>query len=435
LTRAAVIAPAIAACIALTVLAGPAESASSNEGPSRSQRYAADFNAFWKFVSETYAYFDRKETDWERARELHRPAAVGAESDSAFLRALEGALAELYDSHAHLGANTPASPRLVPSGTDLWAEWRGGRATITGVRGRSAAEKAGLRAGMLVERVAGRPVEEAVAALLPRSLRKPDPAARDWALRVALAGTHDAPVRLTAAVEGGAASAFEFRPGVARPDRPLDLEAASPSVAWIRLHDSLGDTRTIAAFDSALVAARASKGLILDLRDTPSGGTSTVARGILSRLVAGEAAYQRHELPSEERAFGVKRVWVEHVAPRGSSPYRAPIVALVGRWTGSMGEGLAIGLDGMKRAVVLGTPMAGLLGALYQESLPNTNIVVRIPAERLYHVAGAPREEWVPRPPAGGPDGQAGPAAGTTGSPVALDDPLVREAVRILEGT
>jgi hypothetical protein len=118
----------------------------------------------------------------------------------------------------------------------------------------------------------------------------------------------------------------------------------------------------------------------------------------MGRLIAEEQPYQRHELAAEETRHGVRRIWVEHVAPRGPFAYTQPVVVLVGRWTASMGEGLAIGLDGMARARVIGSPMAGLQGALYD---------VRIPAERLYHVDGTPREAWAPalRPdPPGNPE-------------------------------
>lgn len=109
-----------------------------------------------------------------------------------------------------------------------------------------------------------------------------------------------------------------------------------------------------------------------------------------------EQPYQRHELPFDNRTHGVRRVWVEYVAPRGPFIYTNPIVVLVGRWTGSMGEGLAIGLDGMKRATVVGTPMARLRGAVSERELPNTEIAVRIPTERLMHIDGTPREAFVP---------------------------------------
>jgi carboxyl-terminal processing protease len=184
-------------------------------------------------------------------------------------------------------------------------------------------------------------------------------------------------------------------------------------VGYVRIHNALGDLALVAAFDSALVMLRDTRALVLDLRDTPSGGNTTVARGILGRLVSSTHPYQMHELPSEERQYGIKRVWVEHVAPRGPFTYERPVAVLVGRWTGSMGEGLAMALDGLERGTVIGTPMAGLLGATYGVQLPHTGWGVRIPAERLFHVDGTPREDFLPavRVPPGPPSDDAALAA------------------------
>ncbi|RYY95085.1 MAG: hypothetical protein EOO11_16585, partial [Chitinophagaceae bacterium] len=71
-----------------------------------------------------------------------------------------------------------------------------------------------------------------------------------------------------------------------------------------------------------------------------------------------------------------------------------PVAVLVGPWTGSVGEGIAIGLDGLKRARIVGSPMAGLRGAIYSYTLPHTRIGFSFPAERLYHVDGTPREDF-----------------------------------------
>lgn len=40
--------------------------------------------------------------------------------------------------------------------------------------------------------------------------------------------------------------------------------------------------------------------------------------------------------------------------------------------------------------------MAGLLGATYHWELPNTHIGFNLPAEKLFHVNGTPREDVVP---------------------------------------
>src|SRR5262249_39726600 len=109
-----------------------------------------------------------------------------------------------------------------------------------------------------------------------------------------------------------------------------------------------------------------------------------------------EGFYQKHSLPAEERRFGVRRSWAEIASPRGDFRYAAPVVVLVDHWTGSMGEGIAVGLDGLKRATVVGTDMAGLPGATHGIVLPNSKIGVSFPAEKLFHVNGTPREEFVP---------------------------------------
>jgi peptidase S41-like protein len=71
-------------------------------------------------------------------------------------------------------------------------------------------------------------------------------------------------------------------------------------------------------------------------------------------------------------------------------------VVLVGRWTASMGEGMAIGLDGMRRATLVGTRMAGLRGAVVTHTLPRHHFGFTFPFERLRHLDGTPREQFVP---------------------------------------
>ena len=365
----------------------------------KSESYAQDFDAAWTFVRDNYAYFDRKQTDWDRVRVQLAPRAKAAQSRDEFIGVLELMVEQLYDSHAHLGTNTSSSPRLIPSATDVWAEHREGRALVTAVRAGSQAERAGLREGMEILSIDGRPTRDAVAARRPTSLRAPDPLADDWALRAELAGHRGRKVQVDARF-GNDTQHIELDPEQRNElTQPLASSLIEGDIGYIRINNSLGDDALIAAWDAALLQVRDSLGLVFDLRDTPSGGNSTVARALLSRLTAQLLPYQRHELPSEERQYGVKRVWVEYVAPRGPFTYDKPVIVLVGRWTGSMGEGIAIGLDGMKRATVMGTQMAQLLGATEGMTLPNAKFQVRIPTERLYHVDGTPREAFRPQSP------------------------------------
>ena len=360
---------------------------------------ADDVDTLCRFVASDYAYLDRKTINWQAMCADAREAAAAADSRDAFVLVLERAVHALYDAHAHLGTSAPQSTRLVPTDTDVVARWDGNDATITDVRDASAALAAGMQPGMRVVRIDDKSTREAAAELEARPLRKPDAAAHDFALQLALAGRQDGrPVRLVVR-DNDQERTIEFVPKVERPIAPVSA-FIDADVAIIRINNTLGDPYTITAFDHALDAMPTARALILDLRDTPSGGTSRVARGIMGRLVAKEAPYQRHELVSEERATRVRRVWVEYVEPRevnGVRPFRGEVIVLVGRWTGSMAEGLAIGLNAARGARVVGRPMARLAGALDEITLPHSQVVVRVPTEKLFHVDGTPREAYEPQ--------------------------------------
>ena len=376
-----------------------AEAISAPQTTFTHQQYEEDFDHLWKSIADDYAYFDQKQTDWNRVRQIHYPQLSAVKTRNDFVALLESVLEELYDFHTHLNTNTASSPRLVPSGADIWAEWINDRATITEVKPSSQAEKAGLRIGMPIVSINGVAVAEAVMRRSGKSVRVSDKAVKDWALRTLLAGRHNEN-RSLEVMSGGERRtvALDNEPDSvsAAPRALLEYRRLEGGVGYIRINNSLGDTELIKQFDLSLTALRSTRGLILDLRDTPSGGNTTVARGIMGRFIGRELPYQKHSIPSEERQYGTKRSWLELVSPRGNFTYEAPVVVLVNHWTGSMGEGIAIGMDGMKRATVVGTEMARLAGATSGIKLPNTGIVVTFPTEKLFHVNGTPRENFVP---------------------------------------
>lgn len=363
------------------------------------QQYEEDFDYLWQNIADDYAYFDQKETDWKRVKEIYRPRTADVKTRGDFVALLESVLEELYDSHTHLNTNTASSPRLVPSGTDIWAEWVNEKAVVTEVRQGSAAERAGVTVGMQLTAINGVAVDEAVRGRVGKSLRVVDVAAKNWALRTLLAGRHNEK-RSVEVTSGGKSRTLVIDDEHSGPQGAatalVDYRRMERDIGYIRINNSLGNLDLIREFDAALAALRSTKGLILDLRDTPSGGNTTVARAIMGRFISRDMPYQKHSIPSEERLYGTKRSWLELVSPRGEFTYRAPVVVLVNHWTGSMGEGLAIGMDGMKRATIVGTEMARLVGATSTIKLPHTGIGVTFPTEKLFHINGTPREKFVP---------------------------------------
>ncbi|GAB2458165.1 hypothetical protein GCM10011375_07260 [Hymenobacter qilianensis] len=373
-------------------------------------QYEQDFDYFWTTVKRNYCYFDKKQTDWEKVRQAAEPQLKSVTTRAQFVRLLENALNELYDNHASLSTNLPDSRRLIPSATDVWGAFIEGKAVLVDIRRGLGAEQVGLRPGMEVLALNDMPIEQAIQPFIGRSLKTVDDAARQVALNLALAGDHRTPRKLTVRVGGKKQDFYPDKNGLALENIQYTglLESKRlGTIGYVKINNSLGNNALIAAFDSALTALNDTQGLILDLRECPSGGNTTVARAIMGRFITQEQPYQRHELTAEEVEFGVERTWIELVSPR-PNPYTQPLVVLVGRWTGSMPEGITIGLDGMKRATVMGTEMARLNGAIYSFRIPNSGIGFNIPAERLYRIDGLPRENYVPQvivpPSAGGSD-------------------------------
>lgn len=359
----------------------------------RSEQLIEDFDYLWSKLKDNYAYFDKKQANWDAVRELYRPRFGRITNEREFVTLLERVLDELYDPHTHLKTNTPASTRLIPTGLDVWAEWENGEAKITQLRSGFSAEQAGLRPGMVIKTINGVPVEKAIESRLGIALRKPTTDAQSWALRALLAGTHDTPRVIQAKGSNNVVATFRLDLPTHRTvnnyqaDKEIEWKLLPVNFGYIKINN-LGADETVRQFDTALVHLRRTRGLILDLRATQSGGNTSVAEPIMGRLIDRRMPYQKGQ-PVQGKA------WTRYVSPRGWT-YKAPVVVLVGRWTASMGEGIAIGLDAMNRATVVGTRMAGLNGAVFDLELPNTKIRLNYAAEKLFHINGTPREEFVP---------------------------------------
>jgi carboxyl-terminal processing protease len=331
-----------------------------------------------------------------RLRKLYVAEAGSVCEPHAFLGMLERLLAEFHDHHIEASVNNAASPLLVPTGAEIWAAFRDGRAIVEEVRPGSAMAKAGVQAGYEIVTIGELPVIDAVAAAAPRCLASRDPEADDYTLRVLVAGTHSARRVLTVRGALGEDRRIDLPPHQADPSGPLlTLRRIDPDIVCIRIENGLGNSALVAEFDKALESTRDARGLILDLRNTPSGGNTDVAEPILGRFITGRPGYQRVFDPGAGKTFP-KDSYVRWVRERGPFTVTTKLVVLCDRWTGSMGEGMTIGLDGMKRATVVGTRMAGLCGATGNFAMPHSGIAVQFPTERLYHLDGTPRETWVP---------------------------------------
>ena len=379
-----------------------------------------DFDALWNAIDQGYAYFGTSRPEWRRARDAWRPRARSARSRAEFVRALEGALDRLHEEHLWMSEHAPDSPRRVPAETDIWAAWRSDSAVIEAVRTYGDADVAGLRPGHVVRSIAGLPAPMAVRDRIGAG--ETALAARDWALRRALAGPRQGLLRVEIA-EARGPKAYEIERKVVPPaNGPAIIGrrvGEQRDLGYIRVKGSLAAPDLPRDFDGAMRYLAGTRAMILDLRDV-TGPFDDPARARAATL-AVLRRFAKRPGPWQERETRARERLIDAVAAQPDA-YAAPLVVLVDRWTAGEGEALAAGLNAVADARLIGTPMAGLRGALQETRLPNSAIAVRFPGQKTFHPNGTPRETLRPAilvdlaAPQGGPG-----------------DPILYQGLKLLE--
>lgn len=354
------------------------------------EAYRDDALSIEGLINAKYAYLDRFPGGVMPMSDALRAEASAVHDRDTLLRYAEHVLTALADHHAITGSSFRDSWAVTPSYADLWIEKQGDLWRITAVREGSPAEAAGIRPGETLDAVGGVATTEAVAGFWGELGLAPGGDRDGYAVRVLAAGRRDRPRDLTVSGQRLSVPNLYAR----REDRPPVTVHEEAGTLVIRFNDSLGDSAAIAAFDAAMAGGRPGQPILIDLTDTASGGNTSVARAVMGWFVTEARPYQIHNLPAEARETGAPRQWIEQVLPRPGKHHGGPVTVRAGRWTGSMGEGLTIGLAAIG-ARTEGGAMAGLLGAIYDFRLERSGLVIKFPAERLYAVDGTPREAFV----------------------------------------
>lgn len=367
--------------------------ANSQENQINQTQIKEDLNEILTDISNDYIYLQEKNIDLNCIREYYESQIPEIKSKEEIVLFFEYLLDEFYDSHVHLNTAYKSSYRLF---SPIYATVKNEKAIISNVWQNQIKNINEDLIGAELLKINGIHFNKAVEQFPTHCNDKNSQEVREWIINKILAGRYNESRILTLKLKNNQVVEFDLDKIEILKNSSLLTAKTENRIGIIRINNSLGDNNLINEFDKTLNSLIDTKGLIIDLRNTVDGGNSYVARGIMSRFINESKPYQRH-LTTEQYDGNpkIERSWVEYVSPRGKQ-YNKPVVILVGRWTGSMGEGLAIGFEGMERAEVVGSEMERLAGEINGFSFKHQNFGYSLSTAKLYHINGTPREKYVP---------------------------------------
>lgn len=316
------------------------------------------FDIVWRTVNETYYDPTFHGVDWQAVGQRYRPRMDAAPNDQEFYAGFEVMLAELRDSHT--GFNGPPPPGTPPDGAPgslgVSLVEIEGQTIVSEVEADSSAARAGLRPGMILRTVNGRPVEELYA--LIRANFAGTSSERAFAVlqrRAILYGGFLSKPRTLGLVNLDDSTfevTLEQTPSATTPPPHVEARRLASGFGYIKFDHwkSPADKD----FNDELAKLSDTPGLVIDLRAN-GGGQTDVLLNIASNFFAAPTytgGFRRRD--------GTLDRYSTH-APAAGRLYKQPVVILIDERSASASETFTIFMQESKRAYVIGRGSNGAL--------------------------------------------------------------------------
>lgn len=357
------------------------------------QNIKEDLHAMLNDISQYYAYFEDKDVEIDCLLEYYEAQIPNIKTEEETVLFFEYLLDEFYDNHVMLNTNRESSYRIH---SPIYVTIKNNKPIISNVWQTHIENIDQNIIGAEVLKINGIHINTAITEFPTHCHNKKSIPVREWIVNKLVSGRYNQSRMLSLKTVDNKIIEFDIDVIKLKKQEELLATKIENQIGFIRINNSLGNNKLVSEFDKSLKKLEHTKGLIIDLRNTVSGGNSYVARGIMGRFIKQQKPYQKHQiLEKYDDHKLVERTWIEYVTPRGTT-YTKPVVILVGRWTGSMGEGLAIGFEGMERAKIVGTEMERLAGEMTGFYLKHQDYSYQLSFAKLYHINGTPREKYIP---------------------------------------
>lgn len=354
----------------------------------------ATFDSAWTIIGRTHWDSAYNGVDWGALRDSLRPRAAAATTQRELRRVLQQLVGSLNQSHFDIIPQEIADvatgnerrlelPRTAQVG--LTTRWSADGVLITRVLPGSAADRAGIRAGWLLEVIN----DDTLAVQLARLPQETDPRRVVLsAYRLSEGGLRGAPgSTLTLVLRDGAnrrqTRTLDREPIVGEEVKFGNLPAQLASLSWERRQ--VGDKRVgiirfdiwmpvlAREFDVAMDSLRDSDGLVIDIRGN-FGGVAGMAMGIGGHFVDSAVPVGRMITRTQTLTFTMNPRRVSTSNQR-VAPYGGPVALVVDALSVSTSEIFAGGLQDLSRVRVFGEQTAGQALPAVAGRLPNGDIL------------------------------------------------------------
>lgn len=307
------------------------------------------FRDMWSQVDRDYLYFGRRDVDWNAVKERYLPLARNAQDVGAFRTILKQALAEVEDGHVYL-----VDPEGSVGRPHVWVEPDGDQIVIAWVDAGSDAEKAGLKAGMILQAVDGLPAAEAWAKEEAATSATMAYTQRWLGGRNVLRGPFGSSTTIVAGIPGQApVTATLVRNAKVDAYASLFGRKVLPGgVVYIYLR-TFADAKVLEAAKAALrdVARAKPPGLILDVRYNRGGSSDFVtdmSGGLFTKSTI--LGFRRDNMTGEKLVMSTRAIPIT---------YQGPLILLTNQSCGSACDLFALSLQQTNRAILVGENPCG----------------------------------------------------------------------------
>ncbi len=345
-----------------------------------------DFNKIISKLETKYVYYNKKDVDLYCLRKHYNSKIGSLKSKTEVLLFFEYLLDEFYDSHLHLNTNNNHSFRLY---SPIYISTKGNKSVISSFWKDQIENNISLNLiNAEVLTFNGIEFNKVIENFPTHCQNKNNNEIRSWLSNKVLAGRYNEPRIITIKTTLGKIETVDLDKIILKTETTVLTSFIQDSIGIIRINNSLGRVKTKSKFKKALKKLKNTKGIILDLRNTVDGGSTNIANPMAGHFTREKKIFQKYK--------NVNTEFVDYIKPK-KPYYDRPLVVLVGRWTGSMGEGLASGFDGTGIGKIVGTEMLKLAGATKNYSFKYLNYGYQMPYIDVLHKDGYPRELFIPK--------------------------------------